>query len=91
MTNFVVPANASVRQYWSATVYDRATHALIRDVLRPTRSAQSQGIQKNAEGSVDVYFFPTAPEASYQTARRNHGPGVDPEPSEEVSQCGSEE
>jgi len=26
-----VPANAPVKQYWSATVYDRATHALIRD------------------------------------------------------------
>ena len=26
-----VPANAPVRLYWSATVYDRATHALIRD------------------------------------------------------------
>ena len=32
-----VPANAPVRQYWSATAYDRATHALIRDhgPLRP--------------------------------------------------------
>ena len=27
-----VPANAPVKQYWSATVYDRATHALIRDM-----------------------------------------------------------
>ena len=26
-----VPANAPVKLYWSATVYDRATHALIRD------------------------------------------------------------
>ncbi len=26
-----VPANVPVRQYWSATVYDRATHTLIRD------------------------------------------------------------
>jgi hypothetical protein len=25
-----VPANAPIRQYWSATVYDRATHAPIR-------------------------------------------------------------
>ena len=27
-----VPANAPVKQYWSATVYDRATHALIRNL-----------------------------------------------------------
>jgi len=26
-----VPANAPVTLYWSATVYDRATHAYIRD------------------------------------------------------------
>src|SRR5918995_357793 len=28
----VVPANVPVRLYWSATVYDRATHALIREL-----------------------------------------------------------
>jgi hypothetical protein len=57
-----VPANAPVKQYWSATVYDRATHALIRDVSRPSRSSQSQDIQKNTDGSIDVYFAPRAPE-----------------------------
>ena len=56
-----VPANAPVQQYWSATVYDRETHALIRDVSRPSRSSQSQGLQKNSDGSVDIYFGPTAP------------------------------
>ena len=32
-----VPANAPVKLYWSATVYDRATHALIREpaVFKP--------------------------------------------------------
>jgi hypothetical protein len=56
-----VPANAPVKQYWSATVYDRATHALIRNLPRSSRSSQSPGLQKNADGSVDVYFGPTAP------------------------------
>ena len=56
-----VPANAPVEQYWSATVYDRATHALIRDMPRASRSSQSPGLQKNADGSVDVYFGPKAP------------------------------
>ena len=56
-----VPANAPVKQYWSATVYDRATHALIRDVPRPSRSSQSPGLQNNADGSVDIYFGPKAP------------------------------
>jgi hypothetical protein len=56
-----VPANAPVRQYWSATVYDRATHGLIRDMPRSGRGSQSQGLQKNADGSVDIYFGPKAP------------------------------
>ena len=57
-----VPANAPVKLYWSATVYDRATHALIRD--QPTGQAaprNTPGLQKNADGSVDVYFGPKAP------------------------------
>ncbi|MGO4737168.1 DUF1254 domain-containing protein [Bosea sp. 2KB_26] len=56
-----VPANAPVRQYWSATVYDRATHALIRDMPRSGRSSQSPGLQTNADGSVDIHFGPKAP------------------------------
>jgi hypothetical protein len=56
-----VPANAPVRQYWSATAYDRATHALIRNLPRSSRSSQNLDLQKNADGSVDVYFGPRAP------------------------------
>jgi hypothetical protein len=56
-----VPADAPVRQYWSATVYDRATHGLIRDMPRSGRGSQSQGLQKNTDGSVDIYFGPKAP------------------------------
>jgi hypothetical protein len=57
-----VPANAPVTQYWSATVYDRETHALIRNMQWASRSSQTAGLQKNADGSVDVYFGPIAPE-----------------------------
>ena len=56
-----VPANAPVKLYWSATIYDRATHALIRGMPRASRSSQNVGLQKNADGSVDVYFGPKAP------------------------------
>ena len=56
-----VPASAPVNQYWSATVYDRATHGLIRDMPRPGRGSQSPGLQKNPDGSVDIYFGPTTP------------------------------
>jgi hypothetical protein len=57
-----VPANPPVNLYWSATIYDRATHALIRDMPRASRSSQNVGLQKNDDGSVDVYFGPKAPE-----------------------------
>jgi hypothetical protein len=56
-----VPPNVPVRQYWSATVYDRATHGLVRDMARASRSSQSPDLQVNANESVDIYFSPTAP------------------------------
>jgi len=56
-----VPAHVPVNQYWSATIYDRATHALIRDMARAGRSSQSPGLQTKADGSVDIWFGPKAP------------------------------
>jgi hypothetical protein len=58
-----VPPNVPVRQYWSATAYDRATHGLVRDVARASRASQSPGLQVNADKSVDIYFGPSAPPA----------------------------
>ncbi len=56
-----VPANPPVRQYWSATAYDGETHALIRDQKWSSRSSNTPGLQKNEDGSMDVYFGPKAP------------------------------
>jgi hypothetical protein len=56
-----VPANAPVTQYWSATVYNRDSHTLIRNMPWASRSSQTPGLQKNDDGSVDVYFAPKAP------------------------------
>jgi hypothetical protein len=56
-----VPANAPVKQYWSVTVYDRETHALVRDMTKASVASISPGVAKNADGSVDVYFGPTPP------------------------------
>jgi hypothetical protein len=56
-----VPANAPVTQYWSATAYDRATHTLIRNMSRSSRSSLNPGLHKNADGSVDIYFGPKPP------------------------------
>ncbi|MBA8840887.1 DUF1254 domain-containing protein [Ochrobactrum sp. RH2CCR150] len=59
---FTVPPQAPVTQYWSATVYDSNTHAFIREVSRFSRSSNSPEIKVNADGAVDVYFGPTAPQ-----------------------------
>jgi hypothetical protein len=56
-----VPPNVPVEQYWSVTAYDRETHALIKNMLRASRSSQIPELQKNADGSIDIYFGPTAP------------------------------
>jgi hypothetical protein len=56
-----VPPNPPVKLYWSATVYDRTTHALIRDMKWSSRSSNTPGLEKNADGSTDVYFGPAAP------------------------------
>jgi hypothetical protein len=58
-----VPANAPVTQYWSMTVYNRATHAFIRNAPWVGRSSQTPGLQKNGDGSVDLYFGPAPPAA----------------------------
>jgi hypothetical protein len=56
-----VPPNPPVKQYWSVTVYDRELHTLLRDMKRASRSSQIPEMQKNADGSIDVYCGPEPP------------------------------
>lgn len=56
-----VPPDAPTKQYWSATVYDRETHALVRNMTVASRASNRADIAKNEDDSVDVYFGPTAP------------------------------
>jgi hypothetical protein len=44
--HLTVPANVPVTQYWSATVYDRATHALIRDQKTVSRSSLNSACKR---------------------------------------------
>lgn len=57
-----VPAKVPVHQYWSVTAYDFETHALIRDVAIADRSSLASELKTNADGSVDIYFGPKAPQ-----------------------------
>jgi hypothetical protein len=56
-----VPKKAPVKQYWSVTAYDRETHALIRGMPRASRSSQIPELQKNKDGSIDLWIGPQAP------------------------------
>ena len=56
-----VPPNPPVEQYWSVTAYDGDTHALIKGMDRASRASNASDLQKNADGSVDVFFGPKAP------------------------------
>ena len=58
-----VPAKVPVNQYWSATVYDRETHGLVREMSHHARASNTPGLITNKDGSVDVYFGPKAPES----------------------------
>ena len=57
-----VPANPPVEQFWSVTVYDEGTRQMIvNDAKTPDLSSRKADLTKNADGTVDVYFGPTAP------------------------------
>jgi hypothetical protein len=57
-----VPPNAPVKQYWSLTAYDRELHTLIKGVNRASRSSQIPDLQKNPDGSSELYIGPKAPD-----------------------------
>jgi hypothetical protein len=57
-----LPANVPVKLYWSVTAYDRETHALIKNMKYASRASTTPGLQKNTDGSVDLYFGAKAPE-----------------------------
>jgi hypothetical protein len=57
----LVPANAPVKQYWSAVAYDRETHSLMRNVERPSRASLTPDLAKEPDGSIELVFAPIAP------------------------------
>jgi hypothetical protein len=56
-----VPGDTPVKQYWSVTVYDRQTHALVKNMNRASCASNDSAIQKELDGSVEIYFGPKAP------------------------------
>jgi hypothetical protein len=57
-----LPPNVPVNDFWAVTMYDTQTRSQLQTSQKfPTVGSQSKGIQKNADGSYDVYFAPKAP------------------------------
>jgi len=57
-----LPPNVPVNNFWAVTVYDTQTRSLLQTGQTfPTVGSQDKGIQKNADGSYDMYFAPEAP------------------------------
>ena len=61
-----VPPNAPVAQFWSFTVYDNESRCFVDTGVQPDRSSRDN-IEKNADGAVDLYFGPKAPEGKPAT------------------------
>jgi hypothetical protein len=57
-----VPPNVPARQYWSATAYDWDTAGFIREAAVISLDSYNEKSSKNADGSVDIYFAPRAPD-----------------------------
>ena len=58
-----VPADVPARDFWSAIAYRFATHGFIVDSERVgISSLEKDSLQINEDGSVDIYFAPSAPE-----------------------------
>ncbi|WP_419712773.1 DUF1254 domain-containing protein [Pseudomonas sp. NFX224] len=56
-----VGANPPAKQFWSMTLYDIDSRCLIDNPQRKADLSSRQDLKKNPDGSVDLYFGPTAP------------------------------
>ncbi|WP_231930880.1 DUF1254 domain-containing protein [Botrimarina hoheduenensis] len=57
-----LPPNVPAKDFWSFTLYDNQTRAMLQTDQRfPGVASVDKGVQQNADGSFDVYFGPKAP------------------------------
>lgn len=56
-----VPPDVPVQQFWALDLYDREACAFIRDMPRPGLDSCDQKMQRNPDGSVDIYIGPRPP------------------------------
>ena len=56
-----MPPKVPVRNFWAITTYDLETASYIRNVEKCSIDSTQKQLQKNDDGSVDIYFGPKAP------------------------------
>jgi hypothetical protein len=57
-----LPPHVPAKDFWSFVVYDNQTRSMLQtDQQFPSISSARKGVQKNADGSYDIYFGPKAP------------------------------
>lgn len=58
-----MPANVPAQDFWSVVVYDPQTRSMLQtDQDFPNKNSQKDQLIYNEDGSVDLYYGPTAPE-----------------------------
>ena len=57
-----LPPDPPVQDFWSMTIYDAQTRSLLQTQPFPALDPISDNVDENADGSIDIYFGPQAPE-----------------------------
>ncbi len=56
-----VPPKVPVSQFWAFTVYSEDTAALFHNATHLTIDSLDRGVEKNDDGSIDIFIGPTPP------------------------------
>ena len=56
-----IPPNPPAKTFWSVTLYDVSTRAIIQNKTKSAGLSSRKKLQKNSDGSFDLYFGPEAP------------------------------
>lgn len=56
-----VPAHMPVKDFWAVTVYDNMSRSMIQTDTNNAGVSSHDQLQTNPDGSIDVYFGPSAP------------------------------